>query len=169
MSGFCDFSGMNDDGFTFLPGGRRLSKADPLLDALGSLDELNAALGLLRAALGPGSDAALIESIQKQVLAIGGELATGQPRLAPAAVAALETETARRAADLPPLRDFVLPGAGEASARAHLARAVCRRAERDLVRALTAGANPAFPPALAWLNRLSGLLFAWARALESNA
>ena len=102
--GFCDFSGINDDGFTFLPGGRRLSKADPLLDALGSLDELNAALGMLRAALESPPDAALIESLQKQVLAIGGELATGQPRLAPDVVAALEAETARRAADLPPHR-----------------------------------------------------------------
>lgn len=154
---------MNDDGFTFLPGGRRLSKADPLLDALGSLDELNAALGMLRTALDSPPDAALIESLQKQVLAIGGELATGQPRLAPDAVAALETEIARREADLPPPHGFVLPGAGEASARAHLARAVCRRAERDLVRAQEAGANHVFPPALAWLNRLSGLLFAWAQ------
>lgn len=166
MSGFCDFSAMNDDGSTFLPGGRRLSKADPLLDALGSLDELNAALGMLRAALDSPPDAALIESLQKQVLAIGGELATGQPRLAPDAVAALETEIARRAAGLPPLRDFVLPGAGETSARAHLARAVCRRAERAAVHAREAHPERVSAPALAWLNRLSGLLFAWARETE---
>ena len=156
---------MNDDGFTSLPGGRRLSKSDPLLDALGSLDELNAALGLLRAALDSPPDAALIESLQKQVLAIGGELATGQSPLPAAAPAALEAETARREAALPPLHGFVLPGATETSARAHFARAVCRRAERDLVRARESRPDAVSAPALAWLNRLSNLLFTVARTL----
>ena len=156
---------MNDDGFTSLPGGRRLSKSDPLLDALGSLDELNAALGLLRAALDSPPDAALIESLQKQVLAIGGELATGQSPLPAAAPAALEAETARREAALPPLHGFVLPGATETSARAHFARAVCRRAERDFLRARDRHPDRPAPAALPYLNRLSALLFALARSL----
>ena len=159
---------MNDDGFTTLPGGRRLKKSDPIFEALGSLDELNAALGLLRISLAGHSSAALIETLQKQLLAIGGELATGQPRLGPDAVAALETEIARRQAALPPLHGFVLPGGSERSARAHMARAVCRRAERELVRAQEACPERVLPPAMAWLNRLSELLFALARELEKQ-
>ena len=87
---------MNDDGFTFLPGGVRASKADARLDALGALDELDAALGLLRVALAGTPDAELIETVQRDLLKIGGELATGQPALEAAAVAALDAETARR-------------------------------------------------------------------------
>ena len=154
---------MNDDGFTFLPGGVRLSKSDVRMDALGALDELDAALGLLRVALAGNPDAALVETVQRDLLRIDGELATGQPALEAAAVAALDGEIARRNAALPPLRDFVLAGANEASARAHVARAVCRRAERELVRVRAAHPEIVFPPALAYLNRLSGLLFALAR------
>ena len=157
---------MNDDGFTFLPGGTRVSKSDVLLDALGALDELDAALGLLRVALAGRPDAARIEALQRDLLKIGGELATGRPALAADAVAALETETARRNAALPPLREFVLAGATEASARAHFARAVCRRAERAVVRVRETQPQLVFPPALAYLNRLSGLLFALARETE---
>ena len=157
---------MNDDGFTFLPGGTRVSKSDVRLDALGALDELDAALGLLRAALADRPDAARIEALQRDLLKIGGELATGRPALAADAVAALETETARRNAALPPLREFVLAGASEASARAHFARAICRRAERAVVRVRETQPQLVFPPALAYLNRLSGLLFALARETE---
>ena len=157
---------MNDDGFTFLPGGTRVSKSDVRLDALGALDELDAALGLLRAALADRPDAARIEALQRDLLKIGGELATGRPALAADAGAALETETARRAAALPPRREFVLAGATEASARAHFARTVCRRAERAVVRVRETHPELVFPPALAYLNRLSGLLFALARETE---
>ena len=154
---------MNDDGFTFLPGGVRVSKSDGRMDALGALDELDATLGLLKVAQAGTPDAALVETIQRDLLRIGGELATGQPALPAAAVAALDAETARRNAALPPLRDFVLAGASEISARAHVARAVCRRAERELVRVRAAHPEIVFSPALAYLNRLSGLLFALAR------
>ena len=157
---------MNDDGFTFLPGGTRVSKSDVRLDALGALDELDAALGLLRAALAGRPDAARIEAIQRDLLKIGGELATGRAALAPDAGAALDAETARRNAALPPLREFVLAGASEASARAHFARAVCRRAEREAVRVREAHPQLVFPPALVYLNRLSALLFALARETE---
>ena len=154
---------MNDDGATLLPGGKRVSKSNPLVCALGSLDELNAALGLLRAALAGKPDAALIESLQKNILVIGGELATGKPALGTEAVAALEQEIAARTAGRPPPREFVLPGADETSARAHWARAVGRRAERELIRAQEAWPERVFPPARAWLNRLSHLLFALGR------
>ena len=158
-------SAPGDDGSTSLPGGPRVDKADVRIGALGALDELNAALGLLRAALAGPADAALIESIQRDVLLIGRELAGGAPGPDAAAVAALDRETDRRNAALPPLRDFVLPGAGEASARAHWARATCRRAERELVRARESHPARVSAPALAYLNRLSTLLFALARAI----
>ena len=163
---FRDDPGMNDDGFTFLPGGVRVSKSDARLDALGALDELDAALGLLRVSLAGRPDAAFIESSQRDLLKIGGELATGRPALDASSVAALENEIARRNATLPPLHAFVLAGASEASARAHLARAVGRRAERELVRVRHTHPGIVFAPALAYLNRLSGLLFALARELE---
>ena len=158
---------MNDDGFTFLPGGVRVSKSDARMDALGALDELDAALGLLRVALAGKPDAARIECIQRDLLKIGGELATGKPALEASAVAALDGEIARRNAALPPLREFVVAGANEASARAHVARAVCRRAERELVRVREAHPGIVFPAGLAYLNRLSGLLFALAREAEN--
>ena len=157
---------MNDDGFTCLPGGARVSKSDVRLDALGALDELDAALGLLRAALAGRPDAVRIEAIQRDLLQIGGELATGRPALAADAGAALAAEIARRNAALPPLREFVLAGATEASARAHFARAACRRAEREAVRVRETHPELVFPAALVYLNRLSGLLFALAREME---
>ena len=154
---------MNDDGFTSLPGGLRLRKSDPLICALGSLDELNAVLGLLRAAQAGQPEAALVESIQRDLLQIGGELATGQPRLEAGATARLEAEIARRNAARIPTADFILPGADKLSARAHWARTICRRAERDLVRAQESHPERVTVAALAWINRLSGLLFALAQ------
>ena len=159
---------MKDESFTSLPGGLRLPKSDPLFDAVGSLDELNAALGLLRAQLATSSDATLVESIQRDLLRLGAELATGQPQLAPAALAALETETARRMSALPPLRKFILPGDTEPSARAHFARAVCRRAERDVID--LAESEPEFnDDIIRYLNRLSDVLWLLARQVEKEA
>lgn len=160
---------MSDDGFTTLPAGLRLGKSDVLFDALGALDELNAALGLLRAACAGSAEAILLETIQADLLRIGGELATGQPQLDPAAPARLDREIARRGADRPPPADFVRPGANEREARAHWARATCRRAERELVRAHERHPQRVFPPALAHLNRLSAFLFAFAAGAAGQA
>jgi len=154
---------MNDDGFTSLPGGLRLRKSDALICAIGGLDELNAALGLLRVQLAKNPDAALIESIQRDLLQIGGELATGRPQLGKDSLAALERETEKRGKGLPLLHDFVVPGGNEASARCHWARTACRRAERELVRAQEQHPKRVSAAALQYLNRLSGLLFALAR------
>ncbi|HAL92908.1 MAG TPA: cob(I)yrinic acid a,c-diamide adenosyltransferase [Verrucomicrobia bacterium] len=153
---------MNDDGSTPLPGLGRLSKSDVLFDALGALDELNAVLGLLRAHPGAQPHANRLESIQRDILLIGSELATGRPQLEASAVAALDREIERLNGKRPPLRHFILPGESETSARAHMARAFCRRAERDLVRAQETHPDRIPPPALAYLNRLSSLLFALA-------
>jgi len=157
---------MSDDGFTFLPGGLRLKKSDPLFDSLGALDELNAALGLLRVALAGEPDAMLIESLQGQILQVGSELANGKAALGMDAVIALEKEIASRLAGWPPLHGFVRPGTDEVTARAHWARAVCRRAERELVRARESHPDRIFSTALAYLDRLSSLLFAMTRAKE---
>jgi cob(I)alamin adenosyltransferase len=158
---------MNDDGFTSLPGCPRLPKTDPRFEALGSLDELSAALGLLRAVLPADPRAARLESIQRDLLAIGAELATGHPQFPAEAVLLLERAAAALSAGLPPLHGFLLPGTNEPSARAHWARAVCRRAEREFLRAGEAGAAAGFPAARQYLNRLSGFLFSLARALEA--
>lgn len=152
-----------DEGHTDLPGGHRLAKNDAVFDAMGALDELSAALGLLRAATEVRENADWLESIQRDLLEIGSELATEQARLAPDAVRGLEAITSRLEEGRPTAQGFDLPGAGEGSARAHLARAICRRAERDLVRARERHPARVTPAALAYLNRLSGTLFALAR------
>jgi cob(I)alamin adenosyltransferase len=158
---------MNDDGSTSLPGGLRVSKSDARICALGSLDELNAALGLLRAHLAGSHEAVLIQSIQRHVLEIGGEIATGKPQLDESSVASLDREIEQRNTALAPLRDFVLPGGNVASARAHWARTQCRRAEREVVRTQEACPDRGSALALGYLNRLSSLLFALARTLDS--
>ena len=152
-----------DEGHTDLPKGHRMAKSDAVFDAMGALDELGAALGLVRSAAESREESAWIESIQRDLLEIGSELATEQARLAPDAVRRLEAAAARLKEGRPPAQGFDLPGAGERSARAHLARAVCRRAERDLVRARERHPARVTPAALAYLNRLSGTLFALAR------
>ena len=157
---------MNDLGFTSLPGGLRLPKSDPVFDALGSLDELTAAIGLLRVALSSPPESAFLESLQRDLQHLGSELATGRPGLSPASLTALEKETAAFAARLPPAQTYARPGANEPSARAHWTRTVCRRAERDLVRALHAHPDLATPVPLPYLNRLSSYLFGLARSLE---
>ena len=155
-----------DNGTSSLADGHRLPKHHAAFDALGSLDELGAALGLLRAIAADASCAAQLEAIQRDLLDVGAEMAQGTPRLRP--TAAEEIDRAQRALDLPqpPASSFSLPGANELSARAHWARTVCRRAERDLVRLREISPDRATLPALAFLNRLSGLLFSMARAAE---
>ena len=127
------------------------------------MDELNAALGLLRAAIAGSAESALLETIQTDLLRIGGELATGQPQLAPAALARLDGEIARRNAQRPPAADYVRPGANEREARAHWARVMCRRAEREAVRTQDGYPDRVSSVALAYLNRLSAVLFALAQ------
>lgn len=158
--------GMNDHGITSLTGGESLDKSAPIICAVGSMDELNAALGLLRAILPAGPDAEQVAEWQRQTLRIGAELATGREQLPAEAVAALDRQLAEREATLPPLDGFVLPGNNETTARAHWARVICRRAERAVVAVRATHPERVFPATLAWLNRLSSCLFALARAYE---
>jgi len=169
-----------DRGRTGLFSGERVSKADRRVSAYGAVDELNSILGMLAASLpeAAGSVAERIERIQSDLFCIGAWFATTPespvfrdlPGLAPDAVAWLESEIDDMEKGLPPLRGFILPGGTRAAGWAHLARAVCRRAERDGVAFLEASGggpgNERLSCALVYLNRLSDYLFVLARHLN---
>lgn len=161
---------LGDGGDTSLAAGPRVRKSSARIDALGDVDECNCQLGLLLASL--GSDDALrppLAWLQHRLFDLGGALAYPEatrdflPELTQ-----LETHVAAIHADLPPLTEFVLPGGNESAARAHVARSVCRRAERTLV--TLADVDGALPPnALAFVNRASDLLFVIARTLARRS
>ncbi len=162
-----------DDGTTGLYGGARVSKADPRVEAYGAVDEANAAVGVARAAGLPPPVEAVLARVQATLFQVGGALAT-PPGAAATAPAVLEEEVLEleRAIDaleegLPPLRTFVLPAGSEGAARLHLARTVCRRAERQVVH--LASVSSVDPLLVRWLNRLSDLLFVQARAVNQAA
>lgn len=166
-----------DAGTTGLFGGGRVSKDHPRVAAYGDIDELNAAIGLARA-MAPGMrEDPLLEAIQRDLFSIGGQLATPDPERVAASMekAALhegriaEMEAAIDAADdeLPPLRAFILPGGTQAAAAFHVARTVCRRAERSMVSLAASEGVPA--GFVAYINRLSDLLFALARLANRRA
>lgn len=164
-----------DRGETGLFGGQRVRKDDPRVEAYGAVDELNSVLGLANARLetaGSADVAAELRRVQADLFTIGANLATPRPEdggkaaphipeLPEERVGELETWIDRAEAELQPLRTFVLPGGSEAAATLHLARTVCRRAERRAVTlAHDAHVDEAF---LIYLNRLSDLLFVLAR------
>ena len=164
-----------DAGETSLFGNSRVSKADPRVDAYGEVDEVNACLGAALAA-GLGDDiAAVLTTVQKDLFAVGARLADPSSRIADrvtkAAVTAERIERLERTIDrleteLAPLRRFILPGGSPAGALLHLARTVCRRAERRVV---ALGADSVEPGVIIYLNRLSDLLFVMARAVNHRA
>ncbi|GIL01470.1 MAG: cob(I)yrinic acid a,c-diamide adenosyltransferase [Alphaproteobacteria bacterium] len=164
-----------DDGSTALVGGERRRKHDPRVDAYGTVDEANAAIGLARlhvAAASPLIDA-MLARIQNDLFDLGADLATpggGDDdralRVSDAQVLRLEAEIDAINAGLAPLRSFVLPGGSAAAAHLHLARTVVRRAERLMV--ALAGAEAVNGAALRYVNRLSDLLFVAARAVNDN-
>ena len=162
-----------DKGETSLIGGERVSKADPRLDCYGTIDELNAVIGLLVEALVPsaasGQLTPILTRVQNELFNLGCELATPDaerraklPRIEDRHVAALERDIDAVNDDLPPLTSFVLPGGGWASAYFHLARTVCRRAERIVVGMGEAEDIGGEMP-VQYLNRLSDALFVWGR------
>lgn len=163
-----------DAGQTGLPDCTTVWKDDPRLEVCGSLDELNSILGLARAEALPPEIDLLLARIQHALLAAGvevaaaGQVAPGVTTIGPQHVAALEQAKDSLRAGLEPLRGFILPGGGRAAALADLARAVCRRAERRLVTLVQSGQPAGSPHLLAYLNRLSNLLFVVARALNAH-
>ncbi len=157
-----------DGGDTSLGDGTRTSKLDPLVRAFGEVDELNSVLGWAQVAARDGR----LARIQNELFDLGADLsvpyAAGDERLriVQAAVDRLEADCDEANAPLPELRSFVLPGGGETAARLHVARAVCRRAEREVLAA--ARERPVNPLAPVYLNRLSDLLFILARAANGG-
>jgi cob(I)alamin adenosyltransferase len=162
-----------DAGETSLGDGARVSKTDPRIEAYGAVDELNAALGLVLASDVPSEFRPWLERIQNDLFDLGADLAVpaddprDRLRVDPEQVAWLEGLCDEVNAGLEPLRSFVLPGGGEPAARLHVARTVCRRAERRAVG--LAVAEPVSATSLAYLNRLSDLLFILARAASAAA
>ena len=153
-----------DDGSTGLGDGSRTGKDSLRVNAYGTVDEANSAIGVLLA-VGLAEDVReLLTTIQHQLFDLGGELCIpGHAAVFDADVDALEARLDHYNDDLPPLKDFILPGGGEAAARCHIARTVVRRAERD---AVTLSRHDAVrPQAIRYLNRLSDLLFVLARVL----
>jgi cob(I)alamin adenosyltransferase len=157
-----------DAGETGLGDGARVSKASGRIAALGEVDELNSTLGVLLAEELPADIRAALVRVQHDLFDLGGELSIpGHALVTEAQVGSLERLLERYNRDLAPLKEFILPGGTRAAAAAHLARTVCRRAERSLV---ALGRKEAIgQPARQYLNRLSDLLFVAARALNRAA
>lgn len=161
-----------DAGETSLGDGSRVSKLDSRLGAYGAVDEVNAALGVVLAGECPQELRDVLVRVQNELFDLGADLSVplehdGRLRTTQEQVDALESDCDRFNAALPELRSFVLPGGTEAAAQLHVARTVCRRAERA---ALVAAEEHALNPlALVYLNRLSDLLFILARAANASA
>jgi cob(I)alamin adenosyltransferase len=164
-----------DMGSTGLFGGPRVSKDDDRIEAYGTVDELNAALGVARSA-GVGEDIdAQLSQIQSELFSIGAELATPDPDahgvriIGRGHVARLEQIIDQHEATLEPLRHFILPSGAAASAHIHLARSICRRAERRVVTLVRRHEASVSEELLIYLNRLSDLLFVLSRVINSRA
>lgn len=158
-----------DSGTTGLGDGSRIAKHSLRMDTIGTVDELNSVLGVLIAVLGEDEFAPLLRSIQNDLFDLGGELSIpGHVMIQPGQVTRLEEALDAINEHLPPLTNFILPGGSLAASHCHLARTVCRRAER-LLSGLMLEADNTNPAALGYLNRLSDLLFVCARALARRA
>ena len=168
------YTGGGDDGFTVRADGRRVAKCDPQCDAVGTIDELSAHVGLCLSAAGAAGQGEIGEAlagVQAELLTIGAAVAAGAAAkggIENTAVTRLERSIDRFWDRLPPLEHFILPGGCEAACRLHVARTVCRRAERG-VAALVQGGTAVPASVLRYLNRLSDLLFALARAANAAA
>ncbi len=162
-----------DEGTTGLLGGGRVSKSDRRLSAYGTIDELNAVLGVVRAAGVSSRCDEILLRLQSQMFHLGAELATPKTShsatevLQDKVIAELEAQIDTLEKGLPPLKAFILPGGSPAAAALHLARCVCRRAER-LVVALSEQAQVR-PLVLKYVNRVSDLLFVLARTVNAEA
>lgn len=157
-----------DKGATGLGDGTRVEKDHPRVEACGAVDELNSALGALLAEEIPQDIRAILTDIQHELFDLGGELSMpGRAALAEGQVTRLEHILDELNAELGPLKEFVLPGGTRAAALCHLARTVCRRAERRVVNLRKS--EPVSDTAIKYLNRLSDLLFVIARTLNRRA
>jgi cob(I)alamin adenosyltransferase len=154
-----------DDGSTGLGNGERVQKDDLRVEAYGTIDELNSVLGVVQACDLPDTATDLLAEIQQKLFDLGGELCIPETAtLNDNDVDRLEVELDKLNAALPPLKDFILPGGNPAAAACHLARAVCRRAERRVIS--LASQEQVNEYSVRYLNRLSDLLFVLARSLN---
>jgi len=161
-----------DAGQTSLGDGSRVSKLDVRLAAYGTVDELNAALGVVLAGDTPDELRTVLERVQNELFDVGADLSVplgreGRLRVAQSQIVRLEEDCDRFNAELPQLRSFVLPGGTQAAAGLHVARTICRRAERETLRA--AQDHELDPLTGVYLNRLSDLLFVLSRAANAAA
>ena len=161
-----------DAGETSLGDGSRVSKLDLRLAAYGTVDELNASLGVVLAGDPPDELRAVLERVQNELFDVGADLSVplgreGRLRVAQSQVDRLEADCDRFNAELPELRSFVLPGGTPVAATLHVARTICRRAERETLQA--AQEHELDPLTAIYLNRLSDLLFVLARAANALA
>jgi cob(I)alamin adenosyltransferase len=157
-----------DAGETGLGDGSRVPKDHPRVRALGELDELNSAIGLLLAEAPPREVAELLGEVQHDLFDLGGELSIpGHAMLEEAQVERLDAAIEQWNAELPPLKEFILPGGTHAAAVAHLARTICRRAERSVV--ALGEREKVSDAARQYLNRLSDVLFIAGRRLNRHA
>jgi cob(I)alamin adenosyltransferase len=164
-----------DCGETGLFAGPRVRKDDPRIEAYGAVDELNAALGLARCeALPPAIEQTLVR-VQSELFSVGAELATPEPEkhgtalVGEAHIGALERAIDDLDAKLPPLKQFILPAGCRGAAMLHVARGVCRRAERRVVTFSSAAAAKVSPRIVQYLNRLGDYLFVAARFANAQA
>ena len=156
-----------DDGTTGLGDGSRVAKDSARVTAYGTVDEANSTIGVLLACDVPDDIRTLLTMVQHQMFDLGGELCIpGHSAIDDADIDRLEQQLDHYNDPLPPLKDFILPGGGEAAARCHLARTIIRRAERECV---TLSHHDAVrPQAIRYLNRLSDLLFIMSRAANGT-
>jgi cob(I)alamin adenosyltransferase len=166
-----------DRGMTGLIGGSRVNKSDPRIECFGEIDELNAAIGMVEPVLTKEQIilAEALRAVQNELFILGSQIAVPHPTPTAGALPELDETMINRLemqidaaeAELPPLKQFILPGGGESGARLHFARTVCRRAERQLVRFSHDRPIPSL--SLIYLNRLSDWLFVQARWANHRA
>lgn len=157
-----------DAGTTGLGDGSRVAKDSPRIQAIGAVDELNSAIGVLLAEALPESVHACLHDVQHDLFDLGGELSIpGHTSLGEEHVTRLEEQLDRYNGALPPLKEFILPGGSRPAALCHVARTVCRRAERNVIS--LAGAEQLSAVLQRYLNRLSDLLFVLCRVLNRES
>jgi len=156
-----------DDGTTGLGDGSRVSKDDARIAAIGDVDELNSCIGVLLCEPMPSDVRDALTQIQNDLFDLGGELSIpGHSMIQESHLARLDAWLAEYNATLPPLKEFILPGGSRAAALAHIARTVCRRAERAIVALGRVENEHRNQEPRQYVNRLSDLLFVWARVLN---
>ncbi len=166
------YTGVGDKGTTHLFGGKVVSKSALCIETYGTLDELNSFLGLLQSKINNAEINKLLEKLQSQVFTLSSEIATSdeiqrakfKERIDADDIRFLEETIDHYSEKLPELKSFILPGGGEAGALCHVARTICRRAERNLIR--WAQEETVEKQWVVYLNRLSDLLFVLARFLN---